>query len=263
MQTNVNGGISDASGMKRTSGLLRFPRRLKFSASVPAIALRKSRLSRALLFACAMVAGAAPALSVADDLPPRQGATGDLPPRQATPGALPPRSTAPAELPPRQATPGELPPRQAAPAAQSPAAQVPAAQAPAQGGSALVPVQRTEINDQAAYERLLNNSGMTLQWLWSAKRGALRATDENDVVRIEGTQANFEGTLKVKGEIVSIASDRFVFRGTILILDAPDKGRKCDRTGDFEFKATGKRKYWRLQQMESCGRLTDYVDIYY
>lgn len=136
--------------------------------------------------------------------------------------------------------------------------------APAQqNGAALAPVAKTEIRNQAAYERLLNNSGVSVQWLWSAQRGHLTAKDENDVVRIDGTQANFEGTLKIKGEIVSIDSDRFVFRGTILILDAPDKGRRCERTGDYEFRATGKRKYWRMQQMESCGRLTDYVDIYY
>lgn len=137
--------------------------------------------------------------------------------------------------------------------------------APAQpaGATALAPVSKTEIKNQAAYERLLNNSGVSVQWLWSADRGHLTAKDVNDVVRIDGTQANFEGTLKINGEIVSIDSDRFTFRGTILILDAPDKGRRCERTGDYEFRATGKRKYWRLQQMESCGRLTDYVDIYY
>ena len=61
------------------------------------------------------------------------------------------------------------------------------------------------------------------------------------MVRLEGTQSNFEGTLKIKGEVVSIGSDRFVLRGTILILDAPDKGRRCERTGDYEFRATGKR----------------------
>ena len=89
--------------------------------------------------------------------------------------------------------------------------------------------------DQAAYERLLGNSGITLQWLWSASRGQLNAKDENGVVRLEGTQSNFEGTLKIKGEVLSIGSDRFVLRGTILILDAPDKGRRCERTGDYEF----------------------------
>lgn len=138
--------------------------------------------------------------------------------------------------------------------------------APAAASSTAAPsgsVQKTDIQNQAAYERLMNNSGISLQWLWSAQRGQLTATDENDLVRIEGTQANHEGTLKIKGDIVSIASDRFIFRGTILILDAPDKGRRCERNGEFEFRATGKRKYWRLQQMEACGGLTDYVDVYY
>lgn len=82
---------------------------------------------------------------------------------------------------------------------------------------ALAPVQKTDVKDQAAYERLLGNSGITLQWLWSASRGQLNAKDENGVVRLEGTQSNFEGTLKIKGEVVSIGSDRFVLRGTILI----------------------------------------------
>ncbi|AZS82657.1 hypothetical protein ELS24_17640 [Achromobacter spanius] len=134
---------------------------------------------------------------------------------------------------------------------------------PQAGSTGLAPVTKTEIKSQTAYERLMNNSGVSVQWLWSAERGHLNAKDVNDVVRIDGTQANFEGTLKINGEIVSIDKDRFTFRGTILILDAPDKGRRCERTGDYEFRATGKRKYWRLQQMESCDRLTDYVDIFY
>ncbi|CAB3714322.1 Uncharacterised protein [Achromobacter insolitus] len=150
------------------------------------------------------------------------------------------------------------PPMKAHQSAPTPAPAAAPAAAAASGS-----VQKTDIQNQAAYERLMNNSGITLQWLWSAQRGHLTATDENDVVRIEGTQANHEGTLKIKGDIVSIASDRFLFRGTILILDAPDKGRRCERNGEFEFRATGKRKYWRLQQMEACGGLTDYVDVYY
>jgi len=139
----------------------------------------------------------------------------------------------------------------------------PAATTAAANTTALAPVQKTEIRDQTAYERLMHNSGVTLQWLWSDDRGHLVATDKNDVVSIAGTQENAEGSLAIKGDIVSIDKDRFVFRGTILIVDAPDQGRRCERTGDFEFKATGKRRYWRLQQMQTCDHLTDYVDIYY
>ncbi len=190
---------------------------------------------------------------------------------QQDPGAaiLPPRANSGNQAPAPQQAPAQRAPAQQAPVQRAPAQQAPAQPAPAQqaavqqAGGALAPVQKTQINDQAAYERLLNNSGVTLQWLWSAQRGKMNAIDDNDVVRLEGTQANHEGTLKVKGEVVSIGRDSFVLRGTILILDAPDKGRRCERTGDYEFKATGKRKYWRLQQMEACGGLTDYVDIYY
>lgn len=185
---------------------------------------------------------------------------------QQDPGAaiLPPRANSGNQAPAPQQAPAQRAPAQQAPVQRAPAQQAPAQQAPVQQtGGSLAPVQKTQINDQAAYERLLNNSGVTLQWLWSAKRGKMNAIDDNDVVRLEGTQANHEGTLKVKGEVVSIGRDSFVLRGTILILDAPDKGRRCERTGDYEFKATGKRKYWRLQQMESCDRLTDYVDIFY
>jgi len=173
----------------------------------------------------------------------------------------------------------------AAPAAQAPAqsggARQPAAQASGTGGDpfaapvttgpmnpyaprpTLAPVQKTIIQNQAAYERLMHNSGITVQWLWHASRGHLKATDTNDVVRLEGTQSNYEGTLKMKGEVVAISADRFRFRGTILLVDAPDKGKTCERTGDFDFKISGKRKYWRLQQMEFCNGLTDYVDVYF
>ena len=215
--------VARASGIKRKSGNLLLALGLAFAASAPAFAAQD-------------------------------------------PGAaiLPPRANSGNQAPAPQQAPAQQAPAQRAPVQQAPAQQAPAQQAPAQqAGGALAPVQKTQINDQAAYERLLNNSGVTLQWLWSAKRGKMNAIDDNDVVRLEGTQANHEGTLKVKGEVVSIGRDSFVLRGTILILDAPDKGRRCERTGDYEFKATGKRKYWRMQQMEACGGLTDYVDIYY
>ncbi|WYX36343.1 hypothetical protein WJ966_05085 [Achromobacter xylosoxidans] len=155
---------------------------------------------------------------------------------------------------------GRLPPR-GAPAQQAPA-RTPAP-APAAAQAPAGTEQKTEIKSQAAYERLLHNSGISVQWLWTDARGKLNAVDDNDVVRLEGGHTNENGSVTIKGQVLSISADRFTFRGTILIVDAPDKGRRCERTGDYEFRATGKRKYWRLQQMEACGGLTDYVDIYY
>lgn len=185
----------------------------------------KKRIAGLLALALALAAGTA----LAGDLPPRGGAAAQTQAQPQDEGRLPPRG---------------------APAQQTPA--------PAAGAE-----QKTEIKSQAAYERLLHNSGISVQWLWTDARGKLNAVDDNDVVRLEGGHANENGSVTIKGRVLSISADRFTFRGTILIVDAPDKGRRCERTGDYEFRATGKRKYWRLQQMEACGGLTDYVDIYY
>ncbi len=138
-----------------------------------------------------------------------------------------------------------------------------ATEASAAAAADQAPIVRTEIKDRAAYNRLLSNSGISLQWLWTDARGQVDAVNDNGVLRLTGGHSTSEGELEIDGEVVSISADRFIFRGTILILDAPDLGRRCERHGDFEFRATGKRKYWRLQQMEACDGLTDYVDIYY
>lgn len=128
----------------------------------------------------------------------------------------------------------------------------------------LTAVDKTEVKDSKALRRLLRNSGLTLQWIGWDQRGKINAAWDGNVVHISGRQAGPDGSLvRVEGDIVTISTDYFIFRGTILILDTPDAARICDRTGDYEFRISGKRKYWRLQQMEACGGLTDYVDIYF
>jgi len=44
-----------------------------------------------------------------------------------------------------------------------------------------------------------------------------------------------------------------------------NNGEECVREGEYNFKATGKRQYWRLQEMDNCegGNVVDYVDIYF
>ncbi|MVW79462.1 hypothetical protein [Bordetella sp. 02P26C-1] len=123
--------------------------------------------------------------------------------------------------------------------------------------------QATEIRSQVAYERLVHNRGITLQWLWSDNLGRLQVTNLDGFVSLAGSQVNQHGAVHLQGDVVSIDNKGFAFRGTILIEDAPEPGRRCERTGDFYFKASGKRRFWRLQQMQSCDHFTDYVDIYY
>ena len=35
------------------------------------------------------------------------------------------------------------------------------------------------------------------------------------------------------------------------------------RDGTYEFRVTQRRRYWRLQDIEACDGLADYVDIYF
>ena len=129
------------------------------------------------------------------------------------------------------------------------------------------PEAPTSVKDATALRRLHKNSGMTLQWISfdSAKRGHVAVTTKSGLVHLHGTQQSPNSTARVTldGDVVAIDARSFTFRGQIVITDAPDVGRNCVRDGDFEFRATGKRRYWRLQQMETCDKLTDYVDIYY
>lgn len=137
---------------------------------------------------------------------------------------------------------------------------VPLAPSPAQP-------ERTIVDDRAALERLRRNSGITLQWISfeSPRRGHVRVTERNGLVHLSGRQlqANGAGRLELDGDVVRIGARSFTFRGRIAIENAPDPGRECYRNGVYEFRVTQNRRYWRLQQMEVCDGLTDYVDIYF
>jgi len=119
--------------------------------------------------------------------------------------------------------------------------------------------------DPAALARLRHNSGVTLQWISWDYRGRLAVSEQGGRILLRGGQRERRGPgrLELDGELLWIMADRFAFHGRILIADTPDPGRNCLRDGTFEFRITGRRRYWRLQQMEQCDGLTDYVDIYF
>lgn len=123
----------------------------------------------------------------------------------------------------------------------------------------------TEVRDAAMLERLRGNSGVTLQWISWDHRGRLAVTETNGVVHLSGGQiaADGRGELAIDGDVVAIDGDSFTFRGEISIANTPDLTRNCLRDGVYEFRLTQNRRYWRLQEMEVCDRLTDYVDIYF
>jgi hypothetical protein len=125
--------------------------------------------------------------------------------------------------------------------------------------------ERTVVNDPTALARLRGNSGVTLQWISWDHRGRVAVTERAGRVHLAGSQAarGGPGRLELDGDVVEIGRDSFTFHGRIAITDTPDAGRNCLRDGTYEFRITGRRRYWRLQQMEVCDGLTDYVDIYF
>ncbi|WP_051003662.1 hypothetical protein [Sphingobium sp. SYK-6] len=124
---------------------------------------------------------------------------------------------------------------------------------------------RTFIADREALERLLGNSGITLQWIGWGRRGDLAADYATDLLHLRGGQSASDGPgkLVLDGVVTRIDRDSFTFEGRIDIIDTPDIGRVCRREGQMSFRVTQNRRYWRLQEMEACDGLTDYVDIYF
>lgn len=114
---------------------------------------------------------------------------------------------------------------------------------------------KTLIRDRAAFQRLIGNSGISLQWISWNKRGEVGVDYRTDLLRLHGSQlaeAPNRGTLTLDGAVTEISADSFTFVGRIDIRDTPDAGRDCHREGEMVFAITQNRKYWRLQQMEVC-----------
>lgn len=128
--------------------------------------------------------------------------------------------------------------------------------------------QRTDINDATAARLLLGRHRFSLQWVGWDHFGTANVTNERGVYSIKGEQRGrgpSKDFVKIDGAIISIDKNEFTFRGTIVTqVSHINGGKPCVREGEFTFKITGKRRYWRLQQMDNpCDPVTDYVDIYF
>ena len=129
--------------------------------------------------------------------------------------------------------------------------------------------QRTDINDAPAARMLLGRHKLSLQWVSWDNFGIASVTNRRGVYSILGEQKGHGKTdsdfVKIDGTITSINEKEFAFTGKIITqVSHINGGKPCLRDGDFTFKITGKRKYWRLQQMDNpCDPVTDYVDVYF
>lgn len=128
-------------------------------------------------------------------------------------------------------------------------------------------VPKTQVNSPTAFTRLAGATGISLQWNWGAPRGKFSATAHDGYLTLHGEQRDPKGgTLDLDGVVTQIDDKAFLFKGRIVLHDS-EANVDCVRDGEYTFRITGARKYWRLkEQIAGCaGRadLTDYVDIYF
>lgn len=122
------------------------------------------------------------------------------------------------------------------------------------------PEQMTKIEN-----KLIGEHKFALQWTSWDKFGTAEISRDATGLVIKGEQVLDGNSVSLFGRIKVIDENAFLFTGEIVtIVYHVNKGKACTRHGTYEFRATDKRKYWRLQQMDSpCDSVVDYIDIFF
>ena len=127
---------------------------------------------------------------------------------------------------------------------------------------------KTLVKDASEKKKLLGKHMLSLQWISWEKFGQATVTEKNGLLAIKGEQRS-KGKdpdwLTIDGVITEVACGQFKFRGKIETrVSHINDGKPCLRDGEMTFAVKGKRKYWRLKEMDNpCDRATDYVDLYF
>ncbi len=133
--------------------------------------------------------------------------------------------------------------------------------------SVVVGQKKTDINDRTAARSLLGRHKISLQWISWDYFGTAAVTNKGGVFRLKSEQKGRGSTdfVSVDGVITQIDAKEFTFDGKVITqVSHINGGQPCERTGEMTFRITGKRKYWRLQQIDNpCDAVADYVDIYF
>lgn len=115
---------------------------------------------------------------------------------------------------------------------------------------------------------LAGKHGLTIQWLsWDNNKwgSAMMKKSTGGWYSIEGEQKNKDGYLKISGKVRLINPKELSFDGIITYeIESINEGKLCKKEGPQTFLSTKGRKYWRMQDMNSCETgTTDYIDIYF
>lgn len=127
--------------------------------------------------------------------------------------------------------------------------------------------EKTVVNDVKAKNMLLGKHMLSLQWISWDYFGSATVTEKNGVYYLKGRQKSRKDSdfVEIDGVITEINAKDFKLDGKITMqISHINGGEPCVREGEMTFAITGKRKYWRLQEMQNpCDEATDYVDIYF
>ena len=117
----------------------------------------------------------------------------------------------------------------------------------------------------AAEKKLLGKHMFSLQWISWEQFGTAVVTRGKQGLEIDARQELDGDFVTLKGTIEIIDEKAFNFTGEVVTrVHHINNGIACKRDGTFEFRATGTRKYWRMQQMENpCDPVTDYIDVFF
>lgn len=129
--------------------------------------------------------------------------------------------------------------------------------------------QKTVVNNAKAKQMLLGRHLVSLQWISWDYFGRANVTQRRGVLYLKGEQKGRGESsgdyLKIDGVVTRVDAKEFKFDGKITVrVSHINGGAPCEREGEMTFRITGKRKYWRLMEMDNpCDTATDYVDIYF
>ena len=121
-------------------------------------------------------------------------------------------------------------------------------------------------------DKLIGRHKLSLQWIsWTYFGYVDFVKTDFNTYSISGYQDGNKSKgecdgcyLKINGVIKKINDKELQFTGRIeSSVSYIQNGLPCIKEGNYTFKSTQGRKYWRLQEMDGCEGVTDYVDIYF
>lgn len=127
--------------------------------------------------------------------------------------------------------------------------------------------KKTQVISASGRNQLLGKHKFQLHWIsWNRWKdfAELTVVERQGKLMIKGRQQKDGDYLEIDGFASQVEDKQFTFEGSIVTrVSYKNNGNPCRREGTMTFKITGKRKYWRLQEMQSpCDETTDYVDIF-